>query len=66
MQKQQFIHGKLFVAAVLVVLSGYISMALVPLKLIQLTFAPVTILAGFAILVLSIIIPSKTNNVKKV
>jgi hypothetical protein len=66
MQTQPFIHGKLFAAAILTVLSGYIGMALIPLKMIQQTFAPVAILAGFTLLVFSIIIPSKTNNVKKV
>jgi hypothetical protein len=65
MQTQPLIHGKLFITAILTNLSGYLAMALIPSKIIQQTYAPVAILAGFVLLVFSIIISPKKSDVKK-
>ncbi len=59
MPNHRLINKSYFIAALSSLLSGYTAMAVINLPLIQMSIAPLLIVLGFVLVVLSIMIPAK-------
>ncbi|MDA3893793.1 MAG: hypothetical protein PF517_19185 [Salinivirgaceae bacterium] len=59
MTNQSLINKKIFITALSTLFSGYLLMAVVPIEFVIMTLSPIVILLGFALVVVSIIKPSK-------
>ncbi len=58
-ENSAFVNNRLFIIAIITLVAGYGLMAVSQSEFIRLTLSPITIISGFVLVVLSILIPLK-------